>query len=117
MVETVGKFVYMILFISCTCVVFWQVYVGTCKYISHPQGVRTFSQELQLPQLTVCHQWGVLGYDVNPLGLQVGEYIDQGKFGEDDAEAVFNKATSQYYYLLDQTGTYSRLKSRSCHVF
>ena len=108
MVDTGGKFVYTILFIICTCVVFWQLYVGTSKYISHPHGVRTFSQQLQLPQLTVCHHWGVLGYDVNPLGLQVEEYIDQGRFGEDNNEDVFTKATNQYYYLLDQTGT-SRL--------
>ena len=104
MVEIVGRVAYSILFISCTCVVLWQVYIGTSKYISHPHGVRTFSQKLQLPQLTVCHHWGVLGYDVNPLGLQVEEYIDQGRFGEDNNEDVFTKATSQYYYLLDQTG-------------
>ena len=49
--EILGFYVYMILFISCTCVGFWQVPVGTCKFIFHPHEVRTFLQEIHLPQL------------------------------------------------------------------
>ena len=108
MVETVHR----ILFFLCTCIVLWQLYIGTCKYVSHPHGVRTFSQELHLPDLTVCHQWGVLGYDVNPMGLQVGDYIDKGMFGEERAQDIFIKATQQYFYFLDQKGKYDSLH---CH--
>ena len=103
-----GRALYWVLFFLCFGIVAWQLYVGTSKYISSPHGVTTYSEQLVMPDLTVCHQWGVLGYDVNPMGLQVDQYIDKGVFSGSDsqmsAEDVFVQATEQYYYLLDQRG-------------
>ena len=98
----VGACAYVLLFLICLSIVIWQLYNGTIKYISEPHGVKSFTEQLVLPDITVCHYFGNLAYNL-PNILQ---YINEGKFthSEMKAEVLYEKVTEEYFYLLDQTG-------------
>ena len=45
----------VLLFMFCIIVVLWQVFMGTKKYLEAPVANKIFAEEVELPDITVCH--------------------------------------------------------------
>ena len=95
----------------CVLVVFYEIYIGTRKFLSDPVATRSFSAEVELPRVTLCQgrsasfKIGVLP----PFNLTFDDYME-GKFFpelntcEMEAEEIFQKSFNDNYYLLDIRG-------------
>ena len=98
-----------LLFVFCVCVVTWQLYTGTIKYLDAPIGSKIYTEESEVPVITVCHtakdrqiyrKYKELGYS---------DIVEDGRLLPDvptnmTAEEILEEAQDHYYYLLDFTG-------------
>ena len=98
-----------LLFLFCVLVVAWQLYQGTKKYLDKPVASTIYSQEIELPVITICHVDSDLIFGPQSLhGLSYFKF-PSGQFMEEypenkTAENLLSQAIEHYYYLLDYTG-------------
>ena len=94
----------------------YEIYCGTVKYLSYPVATNTFSEEVELPRLTLCQYRGD-SYEIgrlHPFNLTYDDYMD-GQFfphlntSEREAEDIFQDSLNDNYYLLDVTGNLSKV--------
>ena len=102
-------FLGFLIFLFCVLVVIWQLYQGTKKYLDTPVASKIYTQEVELPVITICHAKADLKI-AKKYGLDYGDFVMLGKFLPDDpanmtADEVFNKSMDHYYNLLDYTGS------------
>ena len=105
--QLVGFLGFLIL-LFCVSVVIWQLYQGTKKYLDTPVASKIYTQEVEVPVITICHANDDMKI-VKKYGLDFSDFVVLGKFLPDDpvnmtAEEVLNEATDHFYYLLDYTG-------------
>ena len=107
--QIVGLFGFL-LFGFCVLVVIWQLYQGTQKYLDKPVANKIYSQEVELPDITICHasRGMKIRRQLRKGGYEYSSYLS-GKFLPGDpknksAQEIFEEATDYYYHLLDYTG-------------
>ena len=90
---------------------FYELYIGTRKFLSDPVASTSFSAEVELPRVTLCQGRGA-SFKIGalpPFNLSFDDYVE-GKFfpelntSELEAEEIFQKSFNDNYYLLDITG-------------
>ena len=96
-----------LLLLFCLLVVCWQFNEGTKKYLATPVANKIYSDEAELPVITICHRKKSLRMGTTH-GLDYEDF-KAGKLLPDDsgnmsAIAVFKEAIEANYYLLDITG-------------
>ena len=86
--------------------IFCQVWLGTEKYLSAPVATTSYSTQMEMPVITICH-----GTDEGKFGSEenFAAYFNEGNFLEDgsnlSAEDLYQQRTDQNYFMLDGTGT------------
>ena len=93
-------------FIACLCIVLWQVFTGTVRYLSHPIATKTFTDDIIPSHITVCHQVPRFAYALDRYGISVMDYENGQKLNTSiqDADDIFNNSTDKYHYVLDGSG-------------
>jgi hypothetical protein len=76
------------------------------KYFSRPFPTKTFTEDIIDRLITVCHNYPYFGYALGQFGIDLGDDENEGQFSSsnEDVETIFNTATEDYYYVLDQSG-------------
>ena len=91
--------------------VFYEVYIGTRKFLSNPVATTSYTTDSELPMISLCQfrkSHFTIGYVV-PHNMTYDHYRN-GKFYSDykdshvSAEDVFERSFDDNYYLLDITG-------------
>ena len=100
-----------LLFLFCVLVVAWQLYQGTKKYLDKPVASTIYSQEIELPVITICHVNNALKFGPTSLHGVTNRKFVSGQFMNEytenkTAENLLSQATEHYHYLLDYTGLY-----------
>ena len=108
-----------VVFSICFGVVLWQLYSGTIKYLDSPTSSSTYHEPIELPELTVCHQWGFLAYDVPNFGDYINGQFSTQMYQQQQMnegfdtirkswtpEQIYEVAVNQFYYLLDERGKF-----------
>ena len=101
-------FLGFLLFVFCLVVVIWQVWQGTMKYIAAPVASKIYTEEAEVPVITVCHndyRWKIAKIH----GLGYNQFVQEGRFVPKDpsnmtAQELFDESINQYYHLLDHSG-------------
>ena len=100
-------FLGFLIFLFCVIVVIWQLYQGTKKYLDTPVASKIYTQEVELPVITICHtkigRKIAQNYGLNYLDFMKGQFLPDDPVNK-TAEEVFDKSTDYYYNLLDYTG-------------
>ena len=81
------------------------MWLGTEKYLSAPVSTTSYSTEIELPVITICHSSteGSFGSWENYVAYCVdGKFLEEGS--NLSAEDLYHKRTDQNYYRLDGTG-------------
>ena len=117
------------LFLFCVIVVLWQLWQGTVRYLSTPVASKIYTEEAELPVITVCHEDDNLKI-ANLHKLSFYQITEDGIFMPHEpvdmtAEEVIDEAMDHYFYLLDFRGmafdTFSSISNtlvekRSCEI-
>ena len=79
--------------IFCVCVVTYEVYRGTRKFLSNPVANVVYTVETELPMVTVCN--GVYDVKYGPMPVTLGDLTYRGKYYPDDKGRVLKKLTRE----------------------
>ena len=77
--------------VFCVCVVTWELFRGTQKYLSRPVANVVYTVEADLPMITVCPQMGWLKY--GPMPVAQNDLFWKGKFYPNDKEGNLKDCT------------------------
>ena len=94
------------MFFFCFGIVIVQFYIGSDKFVSHPRGTSSYTTAIELPIITICHQYNSLSYDLKRFNISYYDYTSFGKFsvGNFSPEEVYEESTESFYHFLDSTG-------------
>ena len=93
-------------FLICLLVVLVQLFLGTRKFLTHPQGTIVYSKQADMPVITLCHNDKLLSHNLDQFNLSYHHYVYFGEFsdGISTVEEIYEKATNHFYHLLDKSG-------------
>ena len=72
----------VVLQVFCVCVVSYEVYRATLKYLSSPVANVVYTVETELPMVTVCN--GVYDVKYGPMPVTLGDLTYRGMYYPDD---------------------------------
>ena len=94
------------------------MWLGTKKYLSAPVTTTSYSTQIELPIITICHtsKEGSFGTDDNyEAYFGEGNFLDEGS--SCSAEVLYQQRTDQNYYRLDGTGTINKYTTKNYFLF